>query len=69
MCRTCGQEAVQSPDREVAGFTLSCRWSIENVVGSGDDLYLVTVTPWEDYTADASRILQECYDYAHNAGQ
>ena len=45
------------------------RWAVTHLVaGPQDRLFLVNVMPFEDFTADAERILQQAYDFAHNAG-
>lgn len=44
------------------------KWTIETVLDPEDSIFLITVTPFEDFQSDAERILRDCWDYTHNAG-
>jgi nucleotide-binding universal stress UspA family protein len=44
------------------------RWAVEYGMRPEDRLHLVNIMPYEDFSLDAQRILQQAYDFAHFRG-
>ncbi|EFN53480.1 hypothetical protein CHLNCDRAFT_136764 [Chlorella variabilis] len=62
-----GKHVLCMLDGSLNSFT-SLSWAVDNLVDPEDEVYLLTAIPYQDYQGDAERILQEGYDFAHNAG-
>lgn len=44
------------------------RWTVEYGMRPEDHLHLVNIMPYEEFSVDAQRILQQAYDFAHFQG-
>ena len=44
------------------------KWAVAHLVTSHDVVHLVNVIPYDEFRADAERLLQQAYDFAHSAG-
>lgn len=70
-----GQQLQAGKGKQVAVFLdgsstsyAALRWAVEYGMRPEDRLHLVNIMPYEDFSLDAQRILQQAYDFAHFRG-
>jgi hypothetical protein len=62
-----GQHIAVFIDGSSTSFA-ALRYAMTGLCRPKDHLHLIHIMPYESFRADADRILQQAYDYAHHAG-